>query len=314
MKVSLSLNHNHLILSSIGYNLIVAIGGFIDNQELLDDFFVNDVSVIQTGNEDESCNPILYYPRAQGGMTAMFVNDRIVVCGGRVIAEDNSFKSIDECYFFGNDLIWKPFEPLPDVRAYLRSSLFGSDSDTWWLTGGSDGNFQSQQTWLFDGQQFVDGPLLPEEKSQHCQVTVNSTHVFITGGNTYGTFMYNIDLEEWIILEDSPVPLVEGACGLLENPTFGPEILVARSQKSYIFSLTDLTWRDDPEFPLPKVTMNLSYAQLSDGFAAIGGSGTSEVYKFSQDSYSWERLDDELTRPRESAASVAIPGQFLRCT
>jgi len=59
------------------------------------------------------------------------------------------------------------------------------------------------------------------------------------------------------------------ACGLLKG-RFGEEILIASTRFSYILNLNDLTWRSGP--PLPDPNGSLTYAQVSGGFVAIGGS------------------------------------------
>jgi len=240
----------------------------------------------------------------------MFVNDRIVGCGGVLKPR----KILTECYSFGNDFIWEPAENLPVPRFNMRSSPFGSNSNIWWITGGTDETYtRVQQTWLFDGLEFVDGPLLPGEKAEHCQVTINSTHIFFTGGFSLDTFMYNIESEEWITLENAPMDFASPACGLLQNPSIGPEILVVHFARSFVFSLTDLQWRDEPQLALPISVERPSYTQLSDGFVAVGGSHSSVAYKFSQETYEWEQLEEELTTEIEYLSSVALPGEFLSC-
>jgi len=65
------------------------------------------------------------------------------------------------------------------------------------------------------------GPKLPYKKTTHCQITINSTHVFFGAGGKE-TFLLNFPAKEWHLMKNMPVPLFLPACGLLNNSTIGP--------------------------------------------------------------------------------------------
>jgi len=241
-------------------------------------------------------------------MTSTYYDGKVFTCGGYKVDTGET----NECFSLNPDLIFVPSEPLPDGRRWMRSSNIGG---IWWLTGGNFGNTQQlASTFIFNGTNFERGPDLPFAKDNHCQVTINSTHVFFAGANP-ATFTYEWDTRTPTILEDPPTSFDEGACGLLNNPSIGPEVLWAEGVYSFIFSLTDLEWREGPQLPEPIV--DLSYAQLEDGFIAAGGDTGSPdydtVYKFSEETYEWELLNQRLSVPRRFMSAVAVPRDFFGC-
>ena len=84
--------------------------------------------------------------------------------------------------------------------------------------------------------------------SSHCQVTLDSSHVFFADssatGNTYimdweeGTFEYIGSLAHTHF----------GPCGKATSKSRGQEIVVAANGTSEIFSLETLTWREGKSF------------------------------------------------------------------
>jgi len=58
-------------------------------------------------------------------------------------------------------------------------------------------------TIIFDGSTFRYGPRLPSGTSMHCQVTVHSTYVFITGGYA-NTYLFNWEERQWSNMENNP--------------------------------------------------------------------------------------------------------------
>jgi len=118
-------------------------------------------------------------------------------------------------------------------------------------------------------------PDLPEDKQEHCQVTIGDDQVFVTAGlgdtrfsveSGGDTFILDWNTRTWKELEPFPEILMNGAaCGLANN-----EIVVAANWKWFIFPLDDLTWRRGPA--LPANVEDLVYAQIGDTFVAVGGS------------------------------------------
>jgi len=147
------------------------------------------------------------------------------------------------------------------------------------------------------------------------QVTVNTTHAFITGKDPSGenslTYLFNWQFGEWYPMEPFPDTVMIDYCGLLDNPDAGLEVAVG----NFIYNLEGDNWRQAPE--LPQRYQLTASAQLEDGIAMLGGvkAGTEYdyVYKFSEDNYQWQLLDEHLAISRERMGTVAVPEDFLNC-
>jgi len=96
-----------------------------------------------------------------------------------------------------------------------------------------------------------------------------------------------------------------------------PEILIAAGNKAFIYSVKNSSWRSGPTLPEPLI--DLTSAQLEDGFLAMGGRIPNEkdsktVYKFSEETYQWSLIENEiLEKARYDATAVAVPDSFLQC-
>jgi len=279
----------------------------------------NVIDVIDSTNQGRTCLPIPNYPQPGDLMVATFFEDGIYSCGGGI-----SDGRILGCFLLDENLIWVPV----GMRAGIQGSASSIIDNTWWVTGGYTISFvgpdqdpiihAQRSSWTFDGKREVSGDFLPYDVYRHCQVTINDTHVFIAGGyNDQSVYVTNWVTEEWMAMEDVPAEERFGEhCGLLRNPNYGPEILMADGRFSFIFSLTTETWREGPLMPedikLP------TYQQLDDGILAIGGHfyqgrAVDTVYKFSEDTYQWELLDVTLSQPSFHLTTAAVPEDFLSC-
>jgi len=73
--------------------------------------------------------------------------------------------------------------------------------DNWFITGG---NYVLNKTLAHD-RFFHPMPPLLGNKQGHCQLTINSTHVFVTGGEmSTQSFMFDWQLSRWSELEPMP--------------------------------------------------------------------------------------------------------------
>jgi len=269
------------------------------------------VEVIDTSDNGKECAKIPDFPIPAQDMMASFYQNKVIACGGEI-----ADTPIPTCFVMDESLIWQPIEPLPYSLSRAASSNI---ADIWWITGGrNDLEIPETSTLIFDGIEFQEGPFLPVWKNDHCQVTVNDTHVFFTEGQSQDTFMFDWETQEWTFLESIPTDRPLAACGMINNPDIGPEILVVttRDFSTYIFNLANQQWRQGP--PCPVYLEHPSYATLEDGLLVAGGSNFTEVYpkmiyKFSSASYEWSIFDDEFEVARDSGVGVAVSEEFLRC-
>jgi len=94
------------------------------------------------------------------------------------------------------------------------------------------------------------------------------------------------------------------------------EILVVSGDLSFIFSLTELTWRSGP--PLPEELYQLTSVQLDDGFMVIGGvDGKDLVSRNSvhtiDSNYNWISNKNGFELGRDYIIGVKVPNDFLNC-
>jgi len=251
-------------------------------------------------------------------MTAGYYRDTIVACGGWApnFGDGETFET-DKCFELSKDLSqWVEIASLPDGNEKGMSSSVIDDK--LFLTGGNDGLTYLDTTYILDNQLFFSGPPLPIQAADICQLTINGTHIFFTNGQE--TFLLDWYAQDYTILHEQNVRYPALICGYLDNPDFGPEVLVGLGTESYIFNLDDVAWREGPAMPVQ--IGHAAVAQLSDGFLMIGGTErlgdtvSSEkldtIYKFSQYSYQWEQIG-RLSSVRRDASAVPVPDSFLNC-
>jgi len=286
----------------------VVVGGYGNDLELL-----KSVEVFDFSEERRLCPLLPDFPEEVESFTMAFYGGKLVGCGG--YAKDGD---LGNCFELGPTLeSWeKVSDPLPMSENSLKSSVI---DNVMFMSGGfheSSGAFKS--TFFYDGVNINTGLEMPEGKVNHCQLTINATHIFITGNTPTNTFMLDWVRQEWIIVDNIPNVLEGPACGILNNPELGPEILVASENLSFIFSLTNLEWREGPVLPDERL-IDMSYAQIEGGFLAIGGyinhgfEFSDKIYRFNENSYEWEVQDMFLESPRSRSGAVSVPDDFLNC-
>jgi len=101
-------------------------------------------------------------------------------------------------------------------------------------------------------------------------------------------------------------------------------VLIAGLDRSFIFSLSDLSWRKGEKLP-QDIDETIS-VQLDDGFLAVGGKvkanddpadytflSQDTLYKFGQETYEWSLQAECLNVARHLSAAVAVPEDFFAC-
>jgi len=280
---------------------ILVIGGYTGRT-------ISNVEVIDLSGESLICPNIPDYPDEIDFLTATFYDGKVIACGGY-----DGTSTINECYTLGPDLIrWNQVTPLlggPRIR--MGSSIV---DHKWLISGGENSRSILKSTLIFDGSQFIEGPEMQFPKTKHCQVTINATHVFFANGGS-ATFVLDWETQEYAIFDNIPTSKEYGSCGVINNVAHGMEVLVADETSSYIFSFTDLEWRDGPKLPLS--TVDSFSVPLDGGFLSMGGkqagSYFATIYKFDENQYNWLVEAVQLETPRQYAAAVAVPDSFLNC-
>ncbi len=216
---------------------------------------IDDVELLALENDPRNCfNDLPNFPLALHGATGAFVDGEVRVCGGY----DGTY--FNECYDFNpSDGSWDDGEPMLEERYEAASSVIGGE---WFITGGrvctyirytilkfsclfkqlcdvylkdSRGDLPTTEIW--DGDSFRSGPSLPVSMAYHCQVTLNSTHVFLA--DTLDTrFTYILDWRDftYVQMESLYISFTTGPCGLATSDSKGQEIVVSADGLSVIFT------------------------------------------------------------------------------
>jgi len=268
---------------------------------------LSNVEVINLAADNKQCPSLPDYPVPVAYHTTAFYQGAVVSCGGY------NGERLDQCYELGPDLReWVELLSLPTSQ---NDEMKSSVIDGKWVISGGDTDPTSLV--VFDGI-FTPSPSMPFEKKNHCQLTLNSTHIFFTAGegDTLATFMLDWPTQEWIVLDDIPSgSMSEPACGFVKTP-LGQEVVLASDTRSFIFSLDDMQWREGPL--LPEDLDNLTNVQLNNYFLVVGGlnRGNYEedtIYRFDPNSYTWLREVPMMAIPRKHTGAVAVPDDFLAC-
>jgi len=211
-------------------------------EEYVDIFYLKPLKSVEGvggSNEASNCPAIADYPPFAPvddgdfgiyGHTAVYLDGKVMSCGGSGISTQ---VGTNKCFQLSSALNkWTEMASLPMVTLGGKSSVIDGK---WFITGGQ--NFvdlaQMVRTFLYEDGIFVPGPSMPSGKKDHCQLTVNSTHVFVTAGegltdylNLRDTYLLDWPNQNWITLDDLPYTglgdQVSGTCGLLNHPDNGP--------------------------------------------------------------------------------------------
>ena len=101
-------------------------------------------------------------------------------------------------------------------------------------------------TEIWDGGSFSEGPEMPIATGSHCQVTLNSKHIFVSDARfSRSTYLLNWEEQEWIQLDPAPERgIVDiGPCGLVTTEDRGREVVITAGGDTIVFSVETLKWR-----------------------------------------------------------------------
>ncbi len=179
-----------MLLFNTGFSKLIVIGGY--NGELVS--ALSSVEAIDLENPYTTCNLISDYPIEDSGMAVGIIDGRIKSCGSSYDRND--------CYDYNPETnTWSTSESLMRKRDTPRSSFI----DGVWLVSGDEFYYDegdsplSTEMWTSDG--FEKGPYLPTKMYSHCQLPINSSHVFFAETyNTGKSYLLDWYSQEWIEL------------------------------------------------------------------------------------------------------------------
>ncbi len=253
-----------------------------------------------TSNET-SCAPLSNFPGSRGGMAVGVIDGLIKSCG-----HDDDYR---ECFDFDPVTnMWTKSESLLYPRDNARASFI----DGKWLVSGDDAT-----TEMWTDNHFVRGPDLPFAMTAHCQLTVNSTHVYFVNFNDRPAFLLDWQTQTFTEMPPYNDDRYAISCGLINNPENGPEVVVASKGTSEIFNFESLTWRVGPDTVYSQYA---GYAQVGDTFVMIGGldgdargKSVNDVHMFDHLNYEWAYMGDMEVGRQDYPGVVAVPDDFVSC-
>ncbi len=156
----------------------------------------------------------------------------------------------------------------------------------------------------------------------HCQLTINSTHVFFADTlDTGNAFLLDWYEQTWSELPPMTVDRLYMSCGLINNPENGIEAVIVEGGVTEIFNFRDEEWRTGPTV---EFFSEAGYAQIGDTFVVVGGWSNYEgdeldvsdkIFKFDNINYEWILMSQRLQVPRDwYPGVVAVPDEFVSCS
>ncbi len=297
------LRFHKTVLNFAGYTKLIVIAGV--NYE---DGILSSVEGIDLENPSKTCNLIADYPVNESGMAVGLIDGLIKSCGG---------SDTDDCYNYNPTTnSWITSASLINTRATPKSSFI----DGIWLISGD--NTASDDcpltTEMWTGTGFKSGPTLPIPMDSHCQLTINSTHVFFADTRHTGkAYLLDWYKQSWTELPRMTVDRKYMSCGLINNPENGIEVVIVEDGTTEIFNLRDEEWKTGPT--LESFDM-AGYAQIGNTFVVVGGENDAGVtigtiYKFDNINYDWILMSQQLKVPRHGYPGVvAVPDGFVTCS
>ncbi len=290
----------------LDYTKLMVIGGY--NRELGGPY-LSSVEVIDLENPSSSCGQINDYPMVDTGMAVGIFDGLIKSCGG--------YHDLDYCYDYNPETnTWITSASLINNRQYPKSSFINGI----WLVSGDSTNSDDVPltTEMWTGTGFEAGPTLPIEMSYHCQLTINSTHVFFADtGDTGNAFLLDWYAQTWSALPPMSVNRDIMSCGMINSPENGIEAVIVEDGTTEIFNFREEVWRTGPTVERFDYA---GYAQIGDTFVVLGGEDVfnfplNTIYKFDHINYEWILMSQQLQVPRNNYPGVvAVPDEFVTCT
>ncbi len=299
-------NEEELYLTYAGYSKLIVIGG----RNNYDGTYLSSVEVIDLENPSTTCNKIADYPVEDTGMTVGFIDGLIKSCGGLI--------ETDDCYDYNPATnSWITSASMIHERDKPRSSFI---DDIWLVSGDvlhSDDVPRTTEMWTGTG--FESGPTLPIPMRYHCQLSINSTHVFFADTHYTGNaFLLDWYQQTWTVMPPMTVEREFMSCGLINNPENGIEAVIVERGVTEIFNFRDEKWKTGPTV---ESFDEASYAQIGDTFVVVGGYSYDEsdfsdkIYKFDNNNYEWILMSQRLQVPRDYYPGVvAVPDEFVTCS
>jgi len=252
-----------------------------------------------------------------------------MICGGYVGSQD------DDCYIY-QDGTWIKSHPLTEARSYAGVSKLPSSSSTNRLivTGGHNGiNYLDTAEILNEDGTWESVTSLPAAVTNHCQVFINSTTVFVVGGLqangvlTRTTYFYNTETESWVQGPFLNSDRYRHSCAMIKNDYQSSEYSVIVSGGKSILGKTlssveileagSSAWYFGPELPIEVVSHSM-IQDANGGVVLVGGmdgngDDIDQMYYLSHAEEEWTELPQKLKFRRQHPTVFLVPDEITNC-
>jgi hypothetical protein len=179
------------------------------------------------------------------GYVSTLTEDGLKLCGGY-----HSSKQQSDCYLLSTSGQWLGTPPMKTRRFAPAAVHFKGG---WWVTGGYSGKKTLDTTELWQNQAWQDHIKLPETLYGHCMVSINKTHVLLSGGyngktGQRTTYLYS-EYRGFVKQENMLSARRYHGCYLVEDDLVVVAGGAGASKKSEFFNLSTMSWAAGPDLP-----------------------------------------------------------------
>ena len=259
------------------------------------------------------------------GSVGAYINGKVVLCGGL-----NAGKQCHE-YIIQSQMWVRSAYHLHDERIESAGSLLHNGS--WLLIGGKGVDKEPiSTTEMLENGLFMPNMLWPEFVSLHCCAYLNSSHIFISGGEGPGrklldtSYFLNVELSYWKSVEERMTHKRSGhACGFTIE---GDDIyaIVAGGFENLaveLLNLSKMRWRVGPSLMFE---MNhVAGFQFGLRFLLIGGEhigycskpylcySSDAIFELDIGNFLWKSQSQSLMLPRSKHIVIPLPDDLELC-
>ena len=125
------------------------------------------------------------------GMVGSILNGTVFICGGTDQMSNGQQISINDCQtFIFDNYSWVTWQNISMLENRAFAQLSHLQNGSMLIMGGETAPGESlYSTEQLDGSMsFSHGISLPERLSKHCATTINSSHIFLSGGRAHIVF------------------------------------------------------------------------------------------------------------------------------
>ena len=265
--------------------------------------------------------PAEYY---KGSIGAYF-DGKLILCGGN-IAQNQCHK-----YTFENQYWSRASYSMIEVRIKAAGAML--KNGTWIIIGGEN----SHEKYLFStevlkNELFLASFQWPESVSGHCVANLNSSDIFVVGGeNNFGNlgsaYFLNVYSLRWIPVEESMKhPRSGHVCGFISDSKKALHAVIAGGFELLEVEILDLKtvrWESGPNLPHE---MNWAANTFQKGSMVILGGehigycskshlcySSDAIFKLNLERWSWDVQQQTLSLPRSKMVAIEVPNSLELC-